>query len=86
MDKPNFKMTAVVCHGPRGLETMADWSVIGRREELDIRGAYLGPFSYPIAIDLVVRGLLEEWDEALRVANSLHAIKVLMRPGYRANA
>jgi erythritol/L-threitol dehydrogenase len=80
-----------------GAETTADWSIIGDRKELDIRGAHLGPFSYPIAIDLLVRGLvtsegivthsypLEEWDEALKVANSLDSIKVLMRPGYRAN-
>jgi threonine dehydrogenase-like Zn-dependent dehydrogenase len=80
-----------------GKETTADWSIIGDRKELDIRGAHLGPFSYPIAIDVLARGLvtsegivthsypLEEWDEALKVANSLDSIKVLMRPGYRAN-
>jgi len=80
-----------------GSETTADWSVIGDRKELDIRGAHLGPYCYPIAIDLLMRGLctskgivthgyaLEEWDEALALANSLDSIKVLMRPGYRRN-
>ncbi|WEX10965.1 alcohol dehydrogenase catalytic domain-containing protein [Chelativorans sp. AA-79] len=80
-----------------GSETTVDWSIIGDRKELDVRGAHLGPFSYPIAIDLLVRGLvtsegivthsyaLEDWDEALKVANSLDSVKVLMRPGYRAN-
>jgi erythritol/L-threitol dehydrogenase len=75
-----------------GSETSADWSIIGDRKELDIRGAHLGPFCYPIAIDLLMRGLvtskgivthgygLTDWDEALKVANSLDSIKVLMRP------
>ncbi len=80
-----------------GSETTADWSIIGDRKELDIRGAHLGPYCYPIAIDLLSRGLvtsegvvthsyaLEDWDEALKMAISLDSIKVLMRPGYRAN-
>jgi erythritol/L-threitol dehydrogenase len=75
-----------------GSETSVDWSIIGDRKELDIRGAHLGPFCYPIAIDLLSRGLvtsdgivthgyqLEDWDEALRLANSLDSVKVLMRP------
>ncbi|CAB3783979.1 hypothetical protein LMG28614_01822 [Paraburkholderia ultramafica] len=45
---------------------------------LDVRGAHLGPYCYPIAIDLLARGLvtskgivthgfsLEEWGEAWR--------------------
>lgn len=76
-----------------GSETSADWSVIGDRKELDIRGAHLGPFCYPVAIDLLMRGLvtskgivthgyaLNDWDEALKKANSLDSVKVLMRPG-----
>jgi L-iditol 2-dehydrogenase len=77
-----------------GSETSADWSIIGDRKELDIRGAHLGPFCYPIAIDLLRRGLvtekgivthaygLEDWPEALRIANSVESVKVLMRPGW----
>lgn len=77
-----------------GHETSADWSIIGDRKELDIRGAHLGPYCYPIAIDLLSRGLVTskgivthgydfpDWDAAIAMANSLDSIKVLMRPGY----
>ena len=75
-----------------GSEASVDWSIIGDRKELDVRGAHLGPYCYPIAIDLLRRGLvtskgivthdytLEQWDEAIRVANSIESIKVLMKP------
>jgi len=75
-----------------GKDTTADWSIIGDRKELDVRGAHLGPYCYPIAIDLLSRGLatskgivthdypLERWNEAIEVANSLESIKVLMKP------
>lgn len=41
-----------------GKETSADWSIIGDRKELDVRGAHLGPYCYPIAIDLFQPGLV----------------------------
>ncbi len=75
-----------------GAETTVDWSIIGDRKELDIRGSHLGPYCYPIAIDLLARGLVtsrgivthdyafEDWNQAIGVANSLDSIKVLMRP------
>lgn len=75
-----------------GSDTSVDWSIIGDRKELDVRGAHLGPYCYPIAIDLLARGLvtsvgivthaytLEQWDEAILVANSLASIKVLLKP------
>ena len=75
-----------------GSETSVDWSIIGDRKELEVRGAHLGPYCYPIAIDLLARGLatskgivtndyaFENWDEAIAVANSLDSIKVLMKP------
>ena len=75
-----------------GKETSVDWSIIGDRKELDVRGVHLGPYCYPIAIDLLSRGLvtskgivthgyaLPQWDEAIRVANSLDSIKVLLKP------
>jgi erythritol/L-threitol dehydrogenase len=78
-----------------GKETSADWSIIGDRKELDIRGAHLGPYCYPIAIDLLMRGLvtskgivthqydLKDWDEAMKLANSTDSIKVLLTPGMR---
>lgn len=75
-----------------GSETSADWSIIGDRKELDVRGAHLGPYCYPIAIDLLARGLvtsegivthsfpLTDWDKAIALANSLDSIKVLLQP------
>jgi erythritol/L-threitol dehydrogenase len=75
-----------------GTDTSVDWSIIGDRKELDVRGAHLGPYCYPIAIDLLARGLvtskgivthdypLERWDEAIAMANSLDSVKVLMKP------
>jgi L-iditol 2-dehydrogenase len=73
-----------------GAPATVDWSIIGDRKELDIRGAHLGPYCYPIAINLLSRGLvtskgivthryrLDEWDRAIAAANSLDSIKVLM--------
>lgn len=75
-----------------GKDSNVDWSIIGDRKELDVRGAHLGPYCYPIAIDLLERELatskgivthdypLERWDEAIKVANSLDSVKVLMKP------
>lgn len=75
-----------------GKETSVDWSVIGDRKELDVRGAHLGPYCYPVVIDLMVRGLLtsrgivthnfslSEWEQAFHLANSLDSIKVLLMP------
>jgi L-iditol 2-dehydrogenase len=75
-----------------GAPAEVDWSIIGDRKELDVRGAHLGPYCYPIAIDLLVRGLvssqgivthryrLQDWDTAIQVADSLDSIKVLIHP------
>ena len=75
-----------------GQETTADWSIIGDRKELDIRGAHLGPYCYPIAIDLLERGLatskgivthqysLDDWEAAFEKAHSTESIKVLLLP------
>ena len=75
-----------------GEDATVDWSIIGDRKELDVRGAHLGPYCYPVAIDLLARGLvtskgivthgftLDEWDEAIKIANSPASIKVLMKP------
>ena len=79
-----------------GAETSADWSIIGDRKELDVRGAHLGPYCYPVAIDLFERGLvtskgivthdfgLEDYAEAFELANSTRSIKVLLKPAARA--
>lgn len=35
-----------------------DWTLIGDRKELNILGSHLGPHCYPIAIDMLAKGLL----------------------------
>ena len=75
-----------------GHDTTADWSIIGDRKELDVRGSHLGPYCYPIAIDLLTRGkvtskgivthsyAMTDWHEALEVSAQPKAIKVLLKP------
>lgn len=73
-------------------DTTTDWSIIGDKKELDIRGSHLGPYTYPVAIDLLDRGLikvdsfisakfpLEQFQKAYELAESGDAIKVLLEP------
>ncbi|MDC0612041.1 alcohol dehydrogenase catalytic domain-containing protein [Vibrio sp.] len=75
-----------------GKETTADWSIIGDRKELDIRGAHLGPYCYPTVMNLFERGLLtsegivthqyplDSWEEAFKVASGPESVKVLLIP------
>ncbi|WP_066189568.1 alcohol dehydrogenase catalytic domain-containing protein [Gracilibacillus timonensis] len=75
-----------------GQETTTDWSVIGDKKELDIRGSHLGPYTYPVVIDLFERGLisaegivthtykLDDFQEAMEMAQDSSAIKVSIRP------
>jgi erythritol/L-threitol dehydrogenase len=35
-----------------------DWTIIGDTKELTIHGAHLGPYCYPVAIDMLRKGLL----------------------------
>ncbi len=75
-----------------GKETSVDWTIVGDRKELDIRGSHLGPYCYPVAIDLLRRGLvtstgivthhyaLTDWNDAIAMANSPDSIKVLLQP------
>lgn len=35
-----------------------DWTIIGDTKELNIYGSHLGPYCYPIAIDMLMKGLL----------------------------
>ncbi len=72
-------------------EATLDWSVIGDRKELDIRGAHLGPYTYPIAIDLFERKLISadeivthefpitQFEEAFKAAESPESIKAVLR-------
>lgn len=63
-----------------GKETTVDWSIIGDRKELDIRGAHLSPYAYEFIIEGMVEGKiktngvvtktfkLEDWQEAFEAA------------------
>lgn len=74
-----------------GEETTTDWSVIGDKKELDLRGSHLGPYTYPITIDLFERGLLtaegmvthsfdlKDFPDALKKAKDPEAVKVLLK-------
>jgi threonine dehydrogenase-like Zn-dependent dehydrogenase len=35
-----------------------DWTIIGDTKELNVHGAHLSPYTYPIAIDMLAKGLL----------------------------
>jgi erythritol/L-threitol dehydrogenase len=35
-----------------------DWTIIGDSKELNIHGSHLGPYCYPVAIDMLAKGLL----------------------------
>ena len=41
-----------------GQDVTCDWSIISDRKQLDIYGAHLGPYCYPIVIDGVANGRL----------------------------
>ena len=53
------KLGTFVEFGVFAQPTTVDWSIIGDRKELDIRGAHLGPYCYPLAIDYLSRGLID---------------------------
>jgi len=39
--------------------TTVDWTLIGDTKELNIHGAHLSPYTYPLAIDYLHRGLID---------------------------
>ena len=70
-----------------------DWTIIGDTKELDIYGSHLSPYSYPLAIDMLIKGKipvrsivthqfpLEAYKEAFQVASSgVESIKVVLNP------
>lgn len=75
-------------------EVSFDWSIISDIKELEIIGAHLGFHTYPVALDLLSRGLitsrgivthtfpLKDFKKAIDVAKHRenNAIKVLMKP------
>lgn len=73
-------------------EASIDWSIIGDRKELDIRGAHLSPGTYETVIDLFSRKLmtaegivthkfpLDSWEAAFSAFGTEKALKVLLVP------
>lgn len=74
-------------------ETSVDWSVIGEKKELDVLGAHISPYTYPIAIDLFSKKLvkvvgivtqkykLKDFKEAFAQAEKQdESVKVLLLP------
>ena len=72
---------------------LVDWSVIGDRKELDILGSHIGPYTYPITLDYLHRGLirmdgvvthmlpLEQFEEGINlVLDGSQSIKVALKP------
>lgn len=70
-----------------------DWTIIGDKKELDVLGAHLAPYTFPLAIDYISRGLvdaekivthelpLEDCEKAIRmVKEAKESIKVLLKP------
>jgi erythritol/L-threitol dehydrogenase len=70
-----------------------DWTIIGDTKELNIHGAHLGPYCYPLAIDYIARGLinvdpiithelpLEQFEDGIHMVHrAKDSIKVLLRP------
>jgi len=73
--------------------SVSDWTIIGDAKELNIHGAHLAPYTFPIAIDYLARGLiniesivthefpLSAFEKGFRaVENPENSIKVLLKP------
>jgi threonine dehydrogenase-like Zn-dependent dehydrogenase len=76
-----------------GESVTVDWTIIGDTKELNIHGSHLGPYSYPLAIEMLVKGQvpvaeivthafpLEEFAKAFQLVHeSGEAIKVMLTP------
>jgi 2-desacetyl-2-hydroxyethyl bacteriochlorophyllide A dehydrogenase len=70
-----------------------DWTIIGDTKELTIHGSHLGPYCYPIAIEMIAKGKIEvsrivthrlpmrDYLEGLELVRSAKdSIKVLLEP------
>ncbi len=70
-----------------------DWTIIGDKKNLNVLGAHLAPYTFPLAIDYIHRGLvdvspivthelpLENYETALHmVREAKESIKVLLTP------
>ena len=71
------------------------WTIIGASKELNIHGSHLGPYCYPIAIDMIAKGRidagrivthrmpLEDYLEGIELVRSgADSIKVLLEPSH----
>ena len=88
------KMGTFVEFSVFGAETSVDWSVIGDRKELDIRGSHIsGQHGYEVAINLLEKGIikvddivthqfaLKDWKTAFDMAYAGNeSIKVVLKP------
>lgn len=76
-----------------GQPVTVDWTIIGDTKELNIHGAHLGPYCYPLAIDMLVKGQvpvedivthtfpLEQFSKAFQlVQESQDSLKVMLQP------
>ncbi|MBC3760243.1 zinc-binding dehydrogenase [Quadrisphaera sp. RL12-1S] len=52
------KLGTYVEYGVFGSEASADWSIISDDKELDVRGAHLGPHTWPKAVQMIESGVL----------------------------
>ena len=69
-----------------------DWSIIGDAKEITIVGSQLSPHCFEPVIQYLSNGTymtegmithefpLEQWEEAYRTAQTLEALKVIMKP------
>lgn len=70
-----------------------DWTIIGDKKELSVLGAHLAPYTFPLAIDYITRGLvdvsqvvthelpMEDYETAIDMVHSARqSIKVLLKP------
>ena len=73
--------------------TSVDWTIIGDTKELNIHGSHLGPYCYPLAMNMMVKGQvpageivsheyeLEAFSEAFQlVIEPKDSIKVMLKP------
>lgn len=86
------KLGTMVVFGVFGSDVTVDWSIIGDRKELDLRGAHLGPHRYPLAIDYLSRGVvkpdgivthklpLTQFEAGLELVKTGGGIKVALLP------
>lgn len=76
-----------------GKPVTVDWTIIGDTKELDIHGSHLGPYCYPLVIDMLLKGqvpaedivthqmALENFADGFElVARGEDSIKVMLNP------